>query len=824
MMTTNAIPPPPRRRWRRFRLIAGSLLLVLVAGILALPYGLGTPAARRWLLEQANRTLAPNGRLEVASFRFSWFGPTRMTGFTIEGADGRVLVTAPVALWDRPLGRILFDRPRLGHLVLQGYRLDVQRRADGTVDLLEALAPILTPDPQADWTISLVHGSIRVRSPGLASPLTAARGEVVIRRPPAPQPLSWRVRLADGTDGAARELQVVGSFNRWNATRYRPGDLGVTITGRRWPLDLAVAAWTLRAPFTGAIEAQRRAGRWTTTGRIEPSELDATFPAGVDGPIHLSGLAAGWDVLQGDEGWEVRSLDVSSRYGTLQARGNADESGVTTHAEASLRVDEILRSLRPDRRPTELLAGLQLDGATARVVMDVERPAADGAIVVPVSHNAAAAAAPLGGSIRLAGSLRLEGVRRDGDGNSGAIDPITLDLDAQYTDATAGTIEFGTLDVRSELANVRASGRLSDLGTIPRIGLHGTLEPDPATYGKVLADALGTEVSMTLGPLAFQVAGTLLDANTLARSIDAELRVPIRSADLYGLELGPTELVGRAVEGHVSIEPIRTTLNGGRMALWPEIVTDDDWTRVTLRFAPGSVVEQARINDEVSRRVLAFVVPTLAEATRARGLVSVDVTRAEIPLLGEGHAVVEGNVVFEDVEFAPGPLADQLLGLAFDGPSKPTLRLDQPVVLAIHDGKVHQHGMSIPLGNVARVEMEGTVDFDKNLDLAVSIPLAAERFVNRPVLSFIAGGVRPTIPIRGTLDEPRVDTRALKQEMGQMGLDVAERAGIGFAGALVQKMMTPRTPEEQARIDEEKARRKAVQQRKKLERRMRRGR
>jgi translocation and assembly module TamB len=153
------------------------------------------------------------------------------------------------------------------------------------------------------------------------------------------------------------------------------------------------------------------------------------------------------------------------------------------------------------------------------------------------------------------------------------------------------------------------------------------------------------------------------------------------------------------------------------------------------------------------------------------------------------------------------------------------LRLDQPVVLLVHDGKVHQTGLSVPLGKVARVEMEGTVDFDKNLDLAVTVPLETDRLrSNRPVLGFIAAGVRPTIPIVGTLDEPRVDTEALKQQMGRMGLDVAERAGVGFAGALLQKMMTPRTPEEQARIDEERARRKARQEQKRLERRMRRGR
>jgi hypothetical protein len=64
-----------------------------------------------------------------------------------------------------------------------------------------------------------------------------------------------------------------------------------------------------------------------------------------------------------------------------------------------------------------------------------------------------------------------------------------------------------------------------------------------------------------------------------------------------------------------------------------------------------------------------------------------------------------------------------------------------------------------------------------------------------------------------------------------MGLDLAERAGLGFGAALLERVTRPRTPEEQARIEQERARReaerqerKARQEQKRLERRMRRGR
>jgi hypothetical protein len=821
MPTPAPNPAAPRRRRRWPWLLAAGLVLPPLLLVALLPAGLGTPPARRWLLERANRVLAPDGRLEVASFRFSWFGPTRMTGFTLRDGRGKVLVAAPVATWDRRLDQILFDRPRYGRLTLSGGRLDIERRADGTVDLLVALGPILTPDPLADWTIRLADGFVRVVSPELARPLAARRGTITIRRPAAPRALTWEVELADGPGQEAPALAVRGGYNRWHATAATPGDLSLSLSGRDWPLELNLPQGSFQAPFRGQVEARRLRGQWTTTGRLQPADIAVTpaSKANAPTPWRLDGLAASWDVVQQDHGWNVRSLDLASRFGTIRAKGSTDPDAIATHVEGSLNLAELLALLPPDA--LSLPEELRLDGATAAVSLDALQPTVSLPKWIPVSlHGAdrAQEATHVEGEIRLSGVAWHEGLSTE------PVPPITLGLDVAYDPAEGGALNLARLSLDTALGTLQAKGRVTGLAGPRRLLIEGAIEPAPNRQREAMAEALGDEAEVMLGPIGFQAAGVVpAKLDDLARSLDAEVRVPVRSAEFAGLKLGPTDLVARSVAGTVGVDPVHTTLNGGEVALRPELIVADGWTSVTLRLTPGSFVRHAEINDEVSRRVLAFVVPTFAEATRARGLVSVEVTRAEFPLIGEGRTVVEGNIVFEDVEFAPGPLADELLGLAADGPSRPVLRLDQPVVLAVYDGKVHQRGLSIPLGNVAHVQMEGTVDFDKNLDLAVTIPLSTERLAaNRPVLGFIAAGVRPTIPIRGTLDEPRVDTEALGKQMGQMGLDVAERAGIGFAGALLQKMMTPRTPEEQARIDEQRARRKAIQEQKKLERRMRR--
>lgn len=804
--------PAPHGRWRRRFLVAvGGLVALVVVAVLLLPRAISTPPARRWLLDRANRVLAPSGRLVVGSFRFSWVGPTRMTDFRILDARGKPLLAAPRAVWDCSLGRILFDRPRYGTLRLERYRLDVTRGPDGAVDLLQAIAPILTPDPRSDWTLDLVEGSVQAKGEPLAALIAGNPAHIIIRRPPAPQPLSWQVALRQGEGAGAASLNVAGSFNRWRATPEKPGDLELTVTGGSWPLAIDRAEGSVSVTWTGQFDATRHGGRWASRGR---SRLDPLRVVPKDSPpIRMDRLDAGWDVAQTPEGWRLARLDLDGDAGTVHARGEVAGATVRTHLEGDLAPARLLTLFQADR-PT-LPLGLDLDQARVALTADLERTPGGAEAFAPISLTA---------------DLRLTGLkRRDGEQTT-AFNEVSLSVEGAY-DRGGDSVDLKALEVRADEGTARLSGRVDDLGGAARANLSGQLVADWSQLIARLFGRLDEEVKLEVGPIAFQARGGLRGKRVeVMRGLDWRVEVPVTQADAFGMELGPVRLGARSQEGQLQLDPIETTLNGGRLRLGPEIVATDDWTAAALRLAPGSSLEGAQINDEVSRRVLAFVVPTMADATRVNGRVSARFDRAEIPLSGPGQTVIEGNIVFDDVTFSPGPLADQLLGLAGPGERGPMLRLAQPVLLSVHDGRVYQRGLAVPLANIARVEMEGWVDFHKNLELDVQVPLAAERLAaERPVLALIAGGVRPTIPIRGTLDNPRVDTEALGRNMGRMGLDVAGRAGLGFGAALLERATRPRTPEEQARIDAEQARRemerqqrKALQEQKRQERRMRR--
>ena len=84
-----------------------------------------------------------------------------------------------------------------------------------------------------------------------------------------------------------------------------------------------------------------------------------------------------------------------------------------------------------------------------------------------------------------------------------------------------------------------------------------------------------------------------------------------------------------------------------------------------LKLSSETRLEGAVINDEVSHRVLSFVAPVLDGATRVQGRVSFELAEAVFPIVGAPEApyLVQGKVLFDDVRFMPGELADQLLGV-----------------------------------------------------------------------------------------------------------------------------------------------------------------
>jgi translocation and assembly module TamB len=1096
--------PPARNRRRFWRVLV--VLLVLIVGVVAsLPWAIGTPPGRRWVLNRADRIMAP-GAFRFDTLAMSWFGPTQLTGFVLVDHQGDRVVAAPRATWDRSLWQVLFDRPRLGTLILVGAVLDVERRSDGVIDLYETIKPLLSADPRVDLTVQIKQGSLRFRSPELMRPLLAERADLTLQIPSAPASMTWQLRLANGgdtpvalagSDASTDTLDIRGSFDRWKAA---PGstllpNFGLALTARHWPLDFAVSGIESTGHLSGDIKVKRHQARWACTGNVWAHNLDATGPLLARDHLRLDRVGGTWDLAETSEGWTIHRLDLSSPLASLKAVGGLPaQPGSPTRIDGQLDLVALARQLpnalrlrddialergsarlqvevnsehdwqnwqvearvsdlvarNEDRvitfrdpatfsarlsrkqdmvsveriglktpfldasaqgdfdRGLALTATLDLDGLqrqlrdlidfgslelagqgrlegdyrraghgfSSHLTADLENlrfgglgfdavrcdqlqvdavlngPAAPSGfprgwtgtqltlgsgeakakLVASESEGVvdlqASASSPLtlgsrlgraegnfqgqlnnqaltisqlrlalrradngadpialsarGRLDRVSGELVLEpssevdnsaislssdGLRLSGLGRdktairadvgfvgqiallsqavsewtgqprddyaglwslrlsaSGADDgvhlggrldvsdlswpvaggrgrktegPIALALQGIYH-AETDRIDLPEVVYTSRYATIQSSGQVTDLRGGRMLGLRGSMNPDWKTINAALAAQVepNAYVKGTVRP--FRLEGSLAGATVAEglKGLDAEFGFDIVEADCFGMRMGATPVVLRAKAGRYTIDPIRTSLNQGRLRLNPELTIDDD-TGLTLWLASGSSIENAEVNPDVSRRVLAYVAPILQDTTRVRGLVSAKIDRAEFPLMGGRVARktnVEGEVAFRNVEFAPGPMADQLLdvvGLT----NVLTMRLDQPVMLTIADGRVIQRGMAIALGGITRIELEGWVDFSRNLALTASLPITAPMLGNNPLLMDILSGTRISVPIRGTLSQPKLDRDAFASSLLDLTKTVVGRGAVRGATELLMRLGRVRDPQ-----------------------------
>ena len=114
--------------------------------------------------------------------------------------------------------------------------------------------------------------------------------------------------------------------------------------------------------------------------------------------------------------------------------------------------------------------------------------------------------------------------------------------------------------------------------------------------------------------------------------------------------------------------------------------------------------------------------------------------------------------------------------------------------LTIADRRVQSSGLALPIGDVARIELKGWVDFDRNLKLTASLPITSAMVGDGPLLSAVVGGTKVSVPIEGTLQHPKIDKSAFSLGMKDLGMTLLERtAGVGGA-ALLGRMLRPRRP------------------------------
>ena len=388
------------------------------------------------------------------------------------------------------------------------------------------------------------------------------------------------------------------------------------------------------------------------------------------------------------------------------------------------------------------------------------------------------------------------------DPESTAADGSNLSLEGKIVVSVNGAyaprtdrLDLAELSATAPYLQVDGSGVVRDITSHADVDLHGSLNPDWGALRKLMAQKIEPNARVSGSPRPWRLTGAIdgLPAIDRMGTLEGDIGVQIDSLDVFGMRLSAVPLVLRATKGRLTIDPIDAELNSGILHLEPELIYDKAGS-TWVHLGNTSRLDGAIVNDEVSHRVLSFAAPVLDGATRVEGRVSMVLADAYFPVRAAPGAQVriDGDVLFDDVRFMPGPLADQLLSV-FQRERRPLAVLRDPINVRIADRKVYQQGLAIPVAKIASIGLDGSVDFDQNLDLVARFSLRPPRS-DVPILTPIMENARFDLPIRGTLKNPKIDGEALKEHWKGVGVDLlgnSMEAGVNGLQRLLEGLPVP---------------------------------
>ncbi len=311
--------PRSHGRARRLFLIGAMVVVFAGAGIIAaLPWILVLPFAQRQLNAAANRILAP-GRVEFGSIALSWNHSTLIKGLVLRDAQGDGVVVSPRAVFDWSLSQILFAQPEDARLLISNGDLDIERFADGTVDLYETLKPVIKDHPEKRIVIRIPTGSLRFRDPAFSEPVIAERADMTINLGRLNEPVRWDIHLSRTDE--RRRLDLVGEFSRSEIDSNGEHDVELALKAAQWPWTLTSAVIESRGELTGSVQGGRRLGRIRVEGDATVNDIAAVGSLLRSDTLHIDSASARWKVQGDGKAWTVEHLELKSPLGVVCAEG-----------------------------------------------------------------------------------------------------------------------------------------------------------------------------------------------------------------------------------------------------------------------------------------------------------------------------------------------------------------------------------------------------------------------------------------------------------------------------------------------------------------------
>ncbi len=334
---------------------------------------------------------------------------------------------------------------------------------------------------------------------------------------------------------------------------------------------------------------------------------------------------------------------------------------------------------------------------------------------------------------------------------------VTASFDV-LVDPNQKTIDIQRLLVESPQIKIQ-KGQFTRARRDSTVQAQGTLDAqvDWAAVAPLASRFIPGQLSLTgQRPLAINFTSTYPanQPNGLLAHLNSQASLGFDRVTYLGFNFGPTQVVVRSQEGLMTIGPVSTTVNNGKLNFVGH---------ANLRQSPGllttptlvHVAQGIEINQQTAQALLKYVNPIFADAVSVSGAANFDVRQMSIPLAAGARnlAQLEGTLWIDRLQLGASSILNQIFSVAGQSIRGQTLTV-HPTALVLEKGIVRYDDMQIDIGQNP-VNFRGSIGLDGALNMTVVLPYTIDGRLVR--VGQPPPGDRIIVPLTGTISKPELD-------------------------------------------------------------------